>query len=141
MAQKTIPKPTWAKIKSEYVAGNKGFRELAREYGVSNSTICERAKKEGWKEKAEQIKLKAEQAVEERAINAQISNVEIANKTIHTLMMKIAEAAELIDASDTSATRQLTQCIKDLKDIGAFTVQEESTASISIGEELDKYGI
>lgn len=141
MAQKVIPKTTWAKIKSEYIAGNKGFRELAREYGIANSCICTRAKKEGWREQAEQIRLKAERAAEERAINARISNIEVANKAIHSIIVKVAEAAELIDSSDPQAIKQITQCLKDLKDIGAFTVQEETNASITLGEELSEYGV
>lgn len=141
MAQKIVPKATWNQIKKEYVTGQKGIRELAREYGLSSSTICEKAKREGWKEKAEQLERKAERIMEEKALNQAATNADLAAKTLHALLVKVAEAVEVIDAQDTNATKQLTQCMKDLKDMGVFAVvTEDSGASISLGEELSDYG-
>lgn len=40
----------WSAIKTEYVTGNTTYRELAKKYGVSFSTLQKRAKEEKWSE-------------------------------------------------------------------------------------------
>lgn len=117
------------------------MRQIAKKYGVAVSTISEKASRENWKETAERVRIKSEQIMIDRIAKEQAGNAEIAAKTLHTLLIKISEAVELIESSDTQATKQLTQCLKDLKDIGAFSVtNEESSANISLGEGLDEYG-
>ena len=52
MAEKEKKKPDWAKIKAEYVAYRTPYRKLAEKYGVSFSTLKERARRERWTEDA-----------------------------------------------------------------------------------------
>lgn len=40
----------WTEAKTRYVTGQEGYRQLAKEYGVSLSTLSKMAKKEGWSE-------------------------------------------------------------------------------------------
>lgn len=40
--------PDWCAIKAEYIAGDIGYRELAKEWRVSFRTLAQRAQREGW---------------------------------------------------------------------------------------------
>jgi len=63
LAGKEKKKPDWAKIKAEYVANRTSYRKLAEKYGVSFSTLKERARREKWTEdaKATQEKVRTKQ--------------------------------------------------------------------------------
>ena len=55
----------WNALKSEYLAGA-SFNALGKKYKCSRSTICERAKKEGWKALSEHLRAKTEQKTAEK---------------------------------------------------------------------------
>lgn len=63
-------KPDWAKIKAEYVANRTSYRKLAEKYGVSFSTLKERARREKWTEDAkatqEKVRTKLTQKLAEK---------------------------------------------------------------------------
>ena len=70
MAEKEKKKPDWAKIKAEYVANRTSYRKLAEKYGVSFSTLKERARREKWTEDAkatqEKVRTKLTQKLAEK---------------------------------------------------------------------------
>ena len=70
MAEKEKKKPDWAKIKAEYVANRTPYRKLAEKYGVSFSTLKERARRERWTEDAkatqEKVRTKLTQKLAEK---------------------------------------------------------------------------
>lgn len=138
--QYSVPKSTWAEIKKEYLTGNVSMRELARKYSLSVSTISEHAKHERWRELAEQAKRVAEQKMIEKVAESQASNAELAQQIINTLMRKIAQSAELIDPTDTTATRQITQCMKDLKEMDVYGLETDAkNVNISFAEGMSEY--
>ena len=44
----------WEKVRDRYVAGGVSYRGLAKEFGVADSTVKARGKKEGWVEQRAQ---------------------------------------------------------------------------------------
>ncbi len=66
-------KPDWAKIKAEYLAKKTPYRKLAEKYGVSFSTLKERAVREKWTEDAkatqEKMRTRLTQKLAEKKAN------------------------------------------------------------------------
>ena len=48
----------WKKIRREYLAGGVSYRQLAAKYGISETTIGRRSRKEGWVDKRGQTERK-----------------------------------------------------------------------------------
>lgn len=46
--RQTIPKSTWAEIKTAFATDSVSLRELARQMNIPEGTILARAKREGW---------------------------------------------------------------------------------------------
>jgi hypothetical protein len=46
--RRTIPKSTWAEIKTAFATGSVSLRELARQMNIPEGTILSKAKREGW---------------------------------------------------------------------------------------------
>lgn len=130
----------WAKVKKEYLGGALTMREISRKYGIAVSAISTRCKKEGWEAVRERIKMNAEQKLVEKISESQATNAELAAEILHKLMEKLAITVDAINPADTSATKQLTQCMKDLADMGVYRV-ENKDAAIEIGfSEVSEYG-
>jgi hypothetical protein len=53
--RRTIPKSTWAEIRTAYASGI-GLREIARNMGIPAGTVLARAKREGWTRKIQNAK-------------------------------------------------------------------------------------
>lgn len=116
------------------------MRGIAKKYGMAVSAVSERCKKENWNEVKEKIKNSAEQKMIEKVSDAQASNAELAEEILTKLMQKINLAVDAINPMDTSATKQLTQCMKDLADMGVYKV-ENKDSNIEIGfAEVKDYG-
>ena len=114
------------------------MRALAKEYSLSVATISERCSKEKWKEAAARIATEAEQQIIAKTIDALSSNAELAEYTITTLMKKIAASADVIEPGDTQSAKQLSACLKDLKELEAFVVKpHDSSIKVELAAELD----
>jgi hypothetical protein len=53
--RRTIPKSTWAEIRTAYASGI-GLREIARNTGIPEGTVLARAKREGWSRQIQNAK-------------------------------------------------------------------------------------
>ena len=51
----------WNTLKAEYIAGGVSYRELAEKYGVSQSTLRQRAAREKWSEQKNTVRTEVEQ--------------------------------------------------------------------------------
>ena len=65
------------KMRLAYGKGNLTYRELAEEYGVSDSYIRKRASKEGWRKKRSDLDTKVEQKVLARVCDARAREFEL----------------------------------------------------------------
>ena len=83
----------WGKIRTEYVTGEKSYRELAKKHGVSMSQLSEVASKEGWaKLRAEhraETAAKAEQKLQEQQAGALADELEGIRRTARNLSAAI----------------------------------------------------
>lgn len=108
-------KPNWKKIRIEYETTKTSYRKLATKYGVSFSTLKERAKRENWQATAEdtrkqidtEIIAKVTQKVTQKIVERE------AEKISASLDIEL-EAAELISKIALEALRSPQQFNKHL---------------------------
>ena len=121
-------KPDWNRIRADYVSGGSSLRKLAKEYGISNSTIEKRAAREAWarKRKAAQgkvvenvVRKTAEKAADNATLAADIrrKGLEILNNLFDDF--RTVNATEHRDyqgmkITDIKRLRDLTAAYKDL---------------------------
>lgn len=107
----------WGKIRTEYVTGEKSYRELAKKHGVSMSQLSEVASKEGWaKLRAEhraETAAKAEQKLMEQQAGALADELEGIRRTARNLSAAI-EKKSLGKRLDSKSLRELVSATKDL---------------------------
>ena len=107
----------WGKIRTEYVTGEKSYRELAKKHGVSMSQLSEVASKEGWaKLRAEhraETAAKAEQKLKEQQAGALADELEGIRRTARNLSAAI-EKKSLGKRLDSKSLRELVSATKDL---------------------------
>ena len=123
----------WTKIKNEYINNQISYRELAKKHNISFSTLSERARVEKWveckKRQKDKIATKLAENTAEKIVNKEIDRMETILALSDMLAPKIQKAIEqletiLIDDKkidvgivDTYRLRQITQTLKDIKDI------------------------
>ena len=107
----------WQEIKNEYVNTHASYRDLCRKHGVSIALVAKRGKEEGWpylrKCKEENGQAPPPFSQEELRRKRQLQHA--ADRLVLLLEQKIALL--LAEQTDTQSFRQLTSCLKDLKDI------------------------
>lgn len=107
----------WGKIRTEYVTGEKSYRELAKKHGVSMSQLSEVASKEGWaKLRAEhraETAAKAEQKLKEQQAGALADELEGIRRTARNLSAAI-EKKSLGKGLNSKSLRELVSATKDL---------------------------
>ena len=109
----------WGKIRTEYVTGEKSYRELAKKHGVSMSQLSEVASKEGWaKLRAEhraETAAKAEQKLKEQQAGALADELEGIRRTARNLSAAI-EKKSLGKRLDSKSLRELVAILRDVFD-------------------------
>lgn len=111
----------WNKIKAEYIAGGTSYRKLAEKYGVSFSTLKDRAKREKWTDLKTQTQHKTDTSLIE-TIGEQNGTLSVSiNDVADKLLKKITELIEDKDEQHmpigSQGIKQLTAALKDIKDI------------------------
>lgn len=140
MGKKVHSQETWDKIKKEYIMGKDSMRTIALKYGIAVSAISDRCKKEGWNTAREKIQIATEQKMIDRISDQKASNAELAENILNKLMQKLSLAVEVINPVDVQATKQITQCMKDLADMGVYSVQKaEDNKTIKLETDIDQY--
>lgn len=115
MAKK--PKISWHEIEREYRIGKKTNVRIAEEFGVSESAIRRRAKKEGWtRDLKGQIKERADRIVQQKAIERlAIKEIETDERTVDENAQLMA-SVRLAHRKDINESRMIAMTLlSDLK--------------------------
>lgn len=112
----------WNVIKTEYITDeSSSYRKLAKKYGVSYTTIGEKARQEGWAEERKQFLNKTLSKTLNAISKAQANRASRLQTVADKLLDKIENAVDNFDMSeillDKQALKQLTGALKDIKDI------------------------
>lgn len=112
----------WNSIKTEYITNeSSSYRKLAKKYGVSYTTIGEKARQEGWAEERKQFLNKTLSKTLNAISKAQANRASRLQTVADKLLDKIESAVDGFDMAellvDKQALKQLTGALKDIKDI------------------------
>ena len=116
----------WQDIKNDYIQNGTSFRQLAKKYGVSHSAISKHSNKEGWKFERHLIP----PPTPEQNTNA-ITKMRLRTEKLHSVADRLIPRLERMidqipdDTPDTHSLRQLTSCLKDLKDIQMIRSEDD----------------
>jgi len=111
---------------------------LARDYGLSPSTISDKAKRYNWIGLAEVISDKTEQRIAEKLI-AQKSDLGL--KVYHAVDMlvgKITEGIKVVDKRDSTKIRAYMAALKDAKDMGFYRSDMDTAEQLARIKKLEK---
>ena len=112
----------WDKIKTEYITDESAsYRKLAKKYGISYTSIGDRARKEGWAEEREQFRNKTLSKTLSAISAGQANRAARLQTVADKLLNKIEAAVDNFDMNellvDKQALRQITGALKDIKEI------------------------
>lgn len=112
----------WNSIKTEYITNeSSSYRKLAKKYGVSYTTIGEKARQEGWAEERKRFLDKTLSKTLNAISRGQASRASRLQTVADKLLNKIEKAVDDFDMAellvDKQALKQLTGALKDIKDI------------------------
>lgn len=151
----------WESIKTEYITGTMGYRELAISHGVEYSVLAKRAAKEKWTDARKEFAIKKTSKTIEKISRKEADRAAKIFGVADKLLLKIERMADSDKALNGKDIRALTAAVKDLKEIhGVKTAleREEQQARIDalrrqadrentgkepikivMGEELEEY--
>lgn len=91
----------WLEIKNEYVNGSISYRKLVEKYGVSLSTLQNRARREGWPaerdKQRDRIAAKVVQKTADVIATKEAGRISRILSTADTLLARIEQAADQLD--------------------------------------------
>lgn len=120
--QKGVCCVDWSAIKTEYITDESAsYRKLAEKYGVSYTSIGEKARKEGWAKERERFLNKTLSKTLNAIGKKQAKRASRLQMVTEKLLDKIEAAVDDFDMrdlfTDRTALRQITGALKDIKDI------------------------
>ena len=122
----------WDKLQREYITTGISYRALAEKYGVSFSTLRDRAKREKWPELRESQRNKTVtntvQKTAERLADVEAEVAAIRQRMYLKLMQEVERLTdELITSGEMNSTelRKLVQCFRDLDDVECESIGNE----------------
>ncbi|MGM9642344.1 MAG: hypothetical protein ACI3XI_03945 [Eubacteriales bacterium] len=112
----------WNAIRQDYITDeSSSYRKLAQKYGVSYTSIGDKARKEGWAEQREQYLTKTLSKTINAIGNEQAKRAARVVTVADKLLDKIEKAIEGCDGEElianTQALKHITGALKDIKDI------------------------
>lgn len=112
----------WSAIKTEYITDEStSYRKLAEKYGVSYTSIGERARKEGWARERERFLNKTLSKTLNAIGKKQAKQASRVQMVAEKLLAKIEAAVDDLNMAelftDRTALKQITGALKDIKDI------------------------
>ena len=132
----------WNVLKAEYISGGTSYRKLAEKYGVSQSTLRQRAAREKWSEQKNNVRTEAEQKMIDTISDEQseqaVSAVSLISTAAMNFLKQIAdESVKLINGEIDSEYRTkyseyalALSRFKDVLDIKSEKDIEEQQARI-----------
>src|SRR5215203_1791425 len=113
----------WTMVRAEYVAGRGSLRALAKQHGLSDSTVMKRAAREHWEARrrlsSSNLDAMVEATMQQRA-EAFVRR--IADET-DALVSRLSESGEILQPEDRQGLRQLAATLKDISAVGRDTYQ------------------
>lgn len=110
----------WLKIRNDYINGGGSYRQLAKKYGVSVSTLTGKAVANGWKqakdEHQSEVVAKTEQKTIEKIAESEAEIAAIRSRLRLKFMQEIERRADL-EETDGMEFRRLVQSYKDMCEI------------------------
>ena len=112
----------WNVIKTEYITDeSSSYRKLAKKYGVSYTSIGDKARKEDWAGERKQFLDKTLSKTLNAISKGQANRASRLQTVADKLLNKIEKAVDDFDMAellvDKQALKQLTGALKDIKDI------------------------
>lgn len=84
----------WGRIKASYLAGDKTYQELAKQYHVAEKTIRNRASKEGWRKDKDKVRTETGQKLLARAVRVREDQLQMlvrANEAMANALLQLTE--------------------------------------------------
>lgn len=133
------PKHDYAPVRKEYVTSDVSINELARRLGISNSTLAERARKEGWyDERAGYKSAVAKRTYEGVADKVGAEKAAIENERVSVLRATLRRYATQLVAGEINVTPK--DAIEASKALKEFTTEpggeKEDTIVVPVGREI-----
>lgn len=137
----------WTAIKTEYITDESAsYRKLAQKYGVSYTSIGDRARKEGWAEQREQYLNKTLSKTLSAMSGAQAKRAKRIQTVADKLLSKIEDAVDSLDMAELlinkQALKQITGALKDIKDIQMIRsdadLREQEARIANLRKQADK---
>lgn len=141
-ASHTAPKKPsydWAEVKKDYIENGLTFTEICKKYGMVYSTIDRKVKREGWRKLREKIAIKVEEKTIEQIADSKASINDLAMKALRIAMEKATAGLADVDIHDSRAIKDYMSILKDLKDIGAVSVETETSGVTIVFDDGDDY--
>lgn len=112
----------WNTIKTEYITDESAsYRKLAKKYGVSYTSIGDKARKEGWAKEREQYLAKTLSKTLNAISQGQAKRASRLQTVADKLLDKIEAAVDNFEMQDLlmdkQVLKQITGALKDIKDI------------------------
>lgn len=116
-----MAKTNWEKIKQRYITENLSHKELAKEFGVSESSIMKKSAAEKWTEKKKKHCKKVEEKISDttaEAIAKDYENIcEKAREELNALMELNTQIRLGFTAKDQWAEKRVSTCIDNVTKI------------------------
>lgn len=135
------PKHDYAPVRREYVTSDVSINELARRLGISNSTLAERARAEGWyDERAAYRSAVAKRAYEGVADKVGAEKAAIENERVNVLRATLRRYAQQLVAGEINVTPK--DAIEASKALKEFTTEpgdgkdKDGEIIVPVGREL-----
>ncbi len=156
-------KPSWAKIKAEYITGEMSCRNLAKKYDISESSMLRHCTNEDWVKAREEYQInvtsEAIAHARTRAIKDRTELLLAAETLAGTLLKAIADPQELhkyitlneqgdpivkvVDKIDSKSAKNFASALKDLYPV--ITALKDSkggqTVNIIFSSEAEDYAV
>lgn len=119
----------WSRIKTEYITTDTSYRKLAEKYGVSQTQICNRGKRERWVEKRNQHLNKTVAKSLDKISEKQAARIARLSRVADRLLDKVEQAAEELDLAVIS-TKETVETATSVKVQTYQEVDEEKTGLV-----------
>ena len=127
---------SWRKIKAEYIAGGISQRALAEKYGVPQSTLERRAKKEKWTASRKKSEGKVIEKLTEKKEEIAVDNAVLLERIKTGLLNRLAGMIEAYPDANVAELRRKQNgalLIYRMKDIAAiYAALEDKTIKASV---------
>ncbi|MDD3369134.1 MAG: hypothetical protein PHP50_09655 [Lachnospiraceae bacterium] len=127
MANKLKVPPTtekvWKKLEKEFITTEISINGLAKKYGLPYSRVRTHSEACSWQYKREKANSKIAKKSVQKISGFLLDENERILGIADELLKKVEASVELLDPEDRSGMKQLTACIKDLKEMGIFKAE------------------